>query len=63
MPLIIKPKFSACFAERLARARTGPNSSIVIPSGGTKGVGPDADSGKEVALRVAFEVIRRYIPN
>jgi hypothetical protein len=57
MPLVLKPSALACDAERLARARTSPNGSIVRPSGKTKGVAPDADSCEKMALRVSAELV------
>ncbi|MNJ48226.1 hypothetical protein D3C77_434150 [compost metagenome] len=55
---IIKPISLACRGERLARTGTGPNRSIIWPAGATKGVGPNTDTGEEVALGVRLEVIR-----
>jgi hypothetical protein len=50
VPLISKPAAFACRAERLARAGTGPDGPVVGPPGAPEGVGPDADTGEEVAL-------------
>jgi hypothetical protein len=50
-------------AEGLAGARAGPDGSVVGPSCKTEGVGPDADPGEEVALRVTREVARSHVPN
>jgi len=61
VPLVIKPSSRACRAERLARTGTGPNRSIIWPAGAAKGVGPNADTGEEVALGVRLEVIRVHI--
>jgi hypothetical protein len=49
--------------ERLARARSCPDWPVVLPSGETEGVGPSTDSGEEVALDEASEVIRGNIDN
>src|SRR5690606_27448493 len=57
MPDIAKPISRTCRAERLARARASPHGSITRPSGKVKGVSPAADSGKEVTLRVAAQVV------
>jgi hypothetical protein len=57
VPLVIKPSSRACRAERLARTGTGPNRSIIWPAGATKGVGPNADAGEEMALGVVLEII------
>jgi hypothetical protein len=50
-------------AEGLARTRAGPDGPVVGPSCETEGVGPDADPGEEVVLRVALEVARSHVPN
>lgn len=54
---ISKPKSLACLGVRLARTGTGPNRSIIWPSGAAKGERPDTDSCEEVALCVVLEVI------
>jgi hypothetical protein len=61
VPLVIKRKSFACRAERLARAGTGPNRSIVGPAGTPQRVRPDADAGKEMALGVGLEIAGVYI--
>src|SRR5690606_25167921 len=53
-----KPSSSACRAERLARAGTGPDLPVVGPAGESEGMGPDADSGEEMMLAVAVEIGR-----
>ncbi len=58
VPLVSKPSAFACRAERLARAGAGPRRTLVAPSGPAKGMGPHADAGEEVALRVSGEVRR-----
>lgn len=63
VPLVIKPSALACRAERLARTGTGPNRSVVWPSGAPKGVGPDANAREEVALRVPSNIVWVDIPN
>jgi hypothetical protein len=50
-------------AEWLAGAGAGPDGPVVGPSCETEGVGPDADTGEEVALGVALEVARSHVPN
>lgn len=55
VPWILKPRSSACRAERLARTGTSPNRSIVWPSGTPKGERPDADTCEEMALRKASQ--------
>jgi hypothetical protein len=50
-------------AEGLAGAGAGPDGSVVGPSCKTEGVGPDADTGEEVALGVTLEVARSHVPN
>lgn len=54
---ISKPKSLACLGVRLARTGTGPNRSIIRPSGPPKGERPDSDSREEVTLCVVLEVI------
>jgi hypothetical protein len=63
MPLVSKPSSVACRAERLARAGTRPNRSIIWPAGGTKRVGPDTDAGKEMALGKSKQVVGSHIEN
>jgi hypothetical protein len=50
-------------AEGLAGAGAGPDGPVVGPSGKAEGIGPDADPGEEVALRVTLEVARSHVPN
>jgi hypothetical protein len=50
-------------AERLAGAGAGPHGPVVGPSGEAQGVAPDADTGKEVALRKPPEVFRSHVAN
>jgi hypothetical protein len=47
--------------EWLARARACPNRSVVRPSGESKGVGPSADPGEEMALPVSGEVVGLHV--
>jgi hypothetical protein len=61
VPLVIKPSSFACRAERLARTGTSPNRSVVCPSCGSHGMGPDANAGEKVALREAAQVAGVYI--
>jgi hypothetical protein len=53
---IISPSLGACRTEGLAGAATGPNRSVVIPSGESEGVAPAPDPGEEVALGESSEV-------
>lgn len=50
VPLVSKPASSACRAERLARAGSGPDGALVLPAGAAKGERPASDSGEEMAL-------------
>jgi hypothetical protein len=50
VPLVIKPAAFACRGERLAGAGAGPHGSVVGPPCLSQGVGPDTDTGEEVAL-------------
>jgi hypothetical protein len=50
-------------AEGLAGAGAGPDGPLVGPSSETEGMGPDADTGEEVALGVAVEVRSSHVPN
>jgi hypothetical protein len=52
VPLVSKSAAFACRAERLARARSSPDWPVIGPSCPSERVGPDADSGEEVALGV-----------
>jgi hypothetical protein len=61
MPLVCKPSAFTCRAERLARARTSPNGSIIRPSGKTKGVAPDSDASETMDLGVFAQFIRRDV--
>jgi len=63
VPLVSKPSALACRAERLARTGTGPNRSIVAPTGTPERKGPDADTGKKMALRELAEIVWLYIFN
>ena len=56
MPLVSKRRSFACRAERLARTGSGPNRSIVWPSGFAQGVRPDANAGEKMALRESCKV-------
>ena len=63
VPLVIKPSAFACRAERLARTGTCPNRSIIWPACEPKGVGPDSNTCKEMALCVSVKVARSNIFN
>jgi hypothetical protein len=56
VPLVIKPFSFACEAERLARARAGPDGAIVGPTGEPQGIRPDTNAGEEVTLDKSVEV-------
>lgn len=59
--LVLESFALPCGAESLAGRRSSPDGLVIPPSSTAKGVGPDADSGEEVALGVAFEVGRRDV--
>jgi hypothetical protein len=63
VPLVSEPAAFACRAERLARARAGPDLPVVWPSSPSKGVRPDADAGEEVTLGVLPKFIRLHVLN
>jgi len=63
VPLVSKPITFACRAERLARAGACPDWFIVRPSGEPQGMRLGANSGEEVALREASQVVRCDIFN
>src|SRR5690606_39676632 len=47
----------ACRGERLARAASGPDWPIVAPPCQAESMRPDSDTGEEVALSIASQVI------
>jgi hypothetical protein len=49
--------------KRLTRAGSGPDGPVVGPTGEAQGVGPSADSGEEMALRVSGKIGRPNIDN
>jgi hypothetical protein len=57
MPWVIKAASLPGLAERLARARGGPDRAAVGPAGLPCGDGPEPASGKEMDLGKASEVI------
>jgi hypothetical protein len=61
MPFVFDTALLADDAERLARARPGPEFPIIGPTGETRGERPSADAGKEVALRVPRKIARLNI--
>ncbi len=61
VPLISVPISSACLAERLARARAGPDRSIVGPPGTAQGVTPHPDARKEVILGKIMKLPGGYV--
>jgi hypothetical protein len=50
-------------AEGLTRAGASPDGPVVGPSCETEGVGPDADPGKEMALREFAKIVGSNIDN
>jgi len=50
-------------AEGLARGASGPQWPVIRPPGKSRGVGPAADTGEEMALGEAPEIIRGNIGN
>jgi hypothetical protein len=58
MPWIICSETFARRGERLARARSRPDGTIVWPSSKSRCNGPEAASGKEMGLGVVSKVIR-----
>jgi hypothetical protein len=61
VPLVSKPASFSCRAERLARAATCPYGPIVGPLSKSESVRPSADSGKEVALCEAPQIVRSNV--
>jgi hypothetical protein len=61
--LIVAATLLACGAEGLAWTTTCPNRSSVWPSCKPQGVAPASNSGKEVALVIASQVISLYLKN
>jgi hypothetical protein len=57
VPLVSSPRSAACRAERLARAGSRPNGTVVWPSRKPQGKAPSADTGEEVALCVSSQLI------
>ena len=57
VPLVSKPFSFACRAERLARARSGPDRTIVGPPGAAQSLRPHSNSGEEVALSKSSKLI------
>jgi hypothetical protein len=55
VPLVIKPRSFACRGERLARAGSGPDRSVLWPSGELQCKAPAANAGEEVALSESGE--------
>jgi hypothetical protein len=63
MPWIVNTGSFARDRERLARAGTGPDWSVIGPSCKPECVAPSADTGEEVGLGKASDVIRSNIDN
>jgi hypothetical protein len=61
VPFVSKPISSACRAEGLTGAGTGPDFPFVGPAGPAQGKRPETDPGEEVALAVTFEIVGRDI--
>jgi len=59
--LVVEAALLTGNTERLAGTRAGPDGLIVRPSGKSKGVGPAADAGEEVALSESSKVCRRDV--
>jgi hypothetical protein len=53
----------SCHAERLARAGSGPNRSVIGPACESQGEAPSADAGEKMALLISSKVIRRHLGN
>jgi hypothetical protein len=49
--------------EGLTGATTRPNRSVIGPAGESEGVGPAADPGEEMGLRVVSDIVCLYILN
>jgi hypothetical protein len=54
---VIKPLAFACTREGGAGAASGPDFSIIGPSGESESVGPNSDTCEEMALPVSAEVV------
>jgi hypothetical protein len=50
MSWVVFSRSIACRAERLARARSGPDRAAVRPTGTAQGKAPNADAGEEMTL-------------
>lgn len=59
---VSKPCSLACRAERLAGKRSRPAWAVVWPSGASKSVTPDADTGAEMDLGKASEIVWSDVP-
>lgn len=57
MPLVSSPSSAACRGERLAGTARCPDGTGVGPSGEAEGLGPAADAGEEVVLRISSEIV------
>jgi hypothetical protein len=62
MPLVSAPCSPACRGERLARATSGPDGSVVRPSGEAEGIRPAADACEEMMLGVSHKFFCFDIP-
>jgi hypothetical protein len=50
VPLVSNPAASACLAERLARAGSGPDVAVVFPASEAQCVRPTAEASEHVDL-------------
>jgi hypothetical protein len=63
MSLIFEPLTFSDIGEWLARTASGPDLSLIRPSGESQGVTPNSDPCEEMALCESSEVIRSHINN
>jgi hypothetical protein len=63
VPWIVCPKSFSCDAKRLARAAARPNFMVVWPSGEAQSISPPANSGEEVCLLEASQIVGLNIDN
>jgi hypothetical protein len=50
VPLVVGAKSATGDAEGLAGTASSPDGAVVCPASGAQGMGPDADTGKEMGL-------------
>jgi hypothetical protein len=63
MAFVVKAALLASDTEGLAGAASGPDGSIIGPTGEAECEGPSADAGEEMTLRVTGQVGRSKIDN